>query len=357
MYENNFNLLRLYGAFQVLFQHSLYYIWNHNLESNNPLYILNSIMQQFHGVSIFFLISGFLIFMSYEKHSNIIDYTLNRVLRIYPALYVNIFVSLVILYIFGYLHFNLNFFFWLIAELSIFQFYNIDMFRDFGVGVINGSLWTISVELTFYILLPTLVFIYKRNIFIFIVILMLSFLVWRYDIVSNHNLIYNKIIHISILPHLFVFMIGMIFYKYFDSFQKYIEDKFLIWFLVYLLFFYIPHDVNLYISIIYYIIKWTLFAFVVFSFAFSWRGASYKLLKGNDYTYGIYIYHMLIVNIFVELGLIRDTKYLVYIILLSVLMGVLSWFFVEKPFLRLKKHSLFSEKNKKENSETVNTKF
>jgi peptidoglycan/LPS O-acetylase OafA/YrhL len=115
---------------------------------------------------------------------------------------------------------------------------------------------------------------------------------------------------------------------------------------------------NFHKFIIYFIIKWSLFSLVVFSFAFSWRELSYKLLKGNDYTYGIYIYHMLIINIFVTMGFVGDIKYLIYIILLSILFGILSWYLIEKPFLKLKKHSLFNElKNKKENSETVNTKF
>jgi peptidoglycan/LPS O-acetylase OafA/YrhL len=358
MYKNNFNLLRLYGAFQVLLQHSLYYLSNDNSREDNYTFFIGNLMQQFHGVAIFFLLSGFLIFMSYDKHPNIVDYTINRVLRIYPALYVNIFVSLVILYIFGYLYFDFEFFSWFIVQITMFQFYNIEMFRGFGVGVINGSLWTISLELSFYILLPILVFIYNRNILLIIIIFISSFLLWIYDIYSNHSIIYNRLLHISIIPHLFIFMIGMIYYKYFNTLQRYIKDKFLIWILLYLLFLCISNDMNFHKFIIYFIIKWSLFSLVVFSFAFSWRELSYKLLKGNDYTYGIYIYHMLIINIFVTMGFVGDIKYLIYIILLSILFGILSWYLIEKPFLKLKKHSLFNElKNKKENSETVSTKF
>jgi peptidoglycan/LPS O-acetylase OafA/YrhL len=41
-----------------------------------------------------------------------------------------------------------------LAQLSIVQFYNPDFLRGYGVGVLNGSLWTISVELQFYVMLP-----------------------------------------------------------------------------------------------------------------------------------------------------------------------------------------------------------
>ena len=62
MYKNNFNLLRLYGAFQVLLQHSLYYLSNDNSREDNYTFFIGNLIQQFHGVTIFFLLSCFLIF-------------------------------------------------------------------------------------------------------------------------------------------------------------------------------------------------------------------------------------------------------------------------------------------------------
>jgi peptidoglycan/LPS O-acetylase OafA/YrhL len=287
--------------------------------------------------------------MSYDKNPNLKEYAKNRILRIYPALIVNIFLGVLILYYFGFIKFNSEFYKWLIAQLSIVQFYNAEMFRDFGVGVINGSLWTISVELTFYILLPILFILFKKSRktigFIFVV----SFLLWLYDIDSNKEIFLNKLLHTTIAPYLFVFIIGIGFYKYNNKIMKFIDNKFLIWFIVFIFYNGCIYIFDLDKNIFLYIFQWTIFSFMIFSFAFSFKGASQTLLKGNDFTYGIYIYHMLVINIFVQLHLVGSMKYLGLVLLISIILGILSWYIIEQPFLRLKKHSLFKELHKYSN--------
>ena len=351
MYENNFNLLRIYGAFQVLIQHSVYHLYiNHTVEVgkiDNWVTSFNGFLQNFHGVAIFFLISGFLISMSYEKHPDLGDYIKNRVLRIYPALYVNFLISILVLYLFGVLDLDFEFLMWVTAQVTFFQFYNLSAIHDFGTGVINGSLWTVSVELMFYMLLPILFYIYKKSRYIIVLISILSFSLWVYDVFSSHDSFLNKLLHISIIPHLFVFIIGMGFYRYFDYLKQYIEDKFIWWFILYLLLIYTSSLLETDELILFFIFKWLIFSFMIFSLAFSFRGLSDRILHKNDYTYGIYIYHMIVINIFVELNLKGEVSYLFYLIAISTLLGILSWHFVEKPMLRLKNHSIFIERNKK----------
>ncbi len=43
---------------------------------------------------------------------------------------------------------------WIVAQLSIDQFYNPAFMRQYGTGSLNASTWTISVELQFYLGLP-----------------------------------------------------------------------------------------------------------------------------------------------------------------------------------------------------------
>ena len=351
MYENNFNLLRIYGAFQVLIQHSVYHLYiNHTVEVekiDNWVTSFNGFLQNFHGVAIFFLISGFLISMSYDKHPHLGEYIKNRVLRIYPALYVNFLISILVLYLFGVLDLDFEFFMWVTAQVTFFQFYNLSAIHDFGTGVINGSLWTVSVELMFYMLLPILFYIYKKSRYLIVLISILSFSLWVYDVSSSHDSFLNKLLHISIIPHLFVFIIGMGFYRYFDYLKQYIEDKFIWWFILYLLLIYTSSLLGTDEFILFFIFKWLIFSFMIFSLAFSFRGLSDRILHKNDYTYGIYIYHMIVINIFVELNLKGEVSYLFYLIAISTLLGILSWHFVEKPMLRLKNHSIFIERNKK----------
>ena len=294
---NNFNLLRLLAALQVVYTHSL----EHLNITNEYLMSFGHFIAYFPGVPVFFLISGYLITMSYDKNSDIKEYSKNRALRIIPGLYVNFFIGVVILWYFNQFNgVSLNSILpWIVAQLTLFQFYNPEFIRDFGVGVINGSLWTISVELVFYIILPFLyVFLKKDFTKRFILLMILSFIFYFYITnISTKTLIYEKLIGVSIMPYLFYFLIGLFMYKYKDILMKYLENKVIIFAFIYGAVVYLSID-----NFIYLIFKQFIFSLFIFSFIFSYKSLSYKLMKHNDFTYGIYIYHMLIVNVFVQIG-------------------------------------------------------
>lgn len=313
----------------------------------------------FAGVPIFFSISGFLIAMSFDRNNSIKRYLWNRFLRIYPALWMCFLFSVFLLFIFGFLTkewTNINLYLW-----SIFQFsgYTVGMhvleksiFANYGVGEVNGSLWTIPIEIQFYFILPFLLYTKIKNA--------------RYSIVflacGASLFVYNKVIYLwairevspqllmlyfSVLPHLFSFLLGTLFYLNFESLKRYIDGKFHIWFLLYVFirivyrYFgvveYYPMEQNIGLLLIYRIAL----VFMIMSFAFSFRSLSKKLLKGNDISYGFYIYHMLVVNAFVYLGYYGDYRYTVLAFLISIILGLCSWLFVEKQMLKLKYRSLF----------------
>jgi peptidoglycan/LPS O-acetylase OafA/YrhL len=344
---NNFNLLRLFAAIQVVLGHSTTHLLKDFGGDLTGFWTVLSLLHYLPGVPIFFLLSGFLISMSYDKNNNLKNYTVNRILRIYPALYVNIIVGLFILSYFGFLEFNSELIGWILAQISIVQFYNPEMFRGFGVGVINGALWTISVELIFYIVLPIIFYLWKKHKSVILISFFISYLLWNYDISSDKEIFYNKLLHVTIIPYLFMFLLGAIFYRYHENLKKIIDGRFIWWFILFviseLLTNYFISDSGVVINII----KWIIFSFMIFSFAFSFKYLSNFLIRRNDFTYGIYIYHMLIINVFVHLKMVGDMKYIAYVLALTITAGVISWFFIEKPFLRLKSHSIFNETRKK----------
>ena len=347
MKNNNFDLLRLFAAIQVVFIHSFHHLFDDfGYKLNDSVIFFKEAITFIPGVPIFFLISGFLISLSYEKNPNIKDYITNRVLRIYPALYINILISFIILYHFNFVTFDFTFFGWLIAQMSIVQFYNAEMFRGFGVGVINGSLWTISVELCFYIALPIIFFLFKKSRWIIIFFFIISFTLWVYDITSDKDIFYNKLLHVTIVPYFFLFLIGVCFYKYFEKIKYLIENNFLAWVVCFAIFNMGINYLHVELNILLYLVKWIIFSFMVFSFAFSYNTLSRKLLKGRDYTYGIYIYHMLIINVFVYFNFVAEIKYFLYVFFSTIALGAFSWHLIEKPFLKMKKHSLFNELHK-----------
>ena len=147
---NNFDLIRLLAAFQVALKHALYHL------DFFPDYLEN-IIDIFPGVPIFFFISGFLIYRAFEKNCekdfHLYNFFLNRCLRLYPSLFCCFIFSCVILISTGYLatagpKFQ-DLLAWSFTSLTMFQFYNPEFLREFGVGAINGSLWSISVEIQF----------------------------------------------------------------------------------------------------------------------------------------------------------------------------------------------------------------
>lgn len=79
-------------------------------------------------------------------------------------------------------------------------------------------------------------------------------------------------------------------------------------------------------------------AVTVISLAYTFPTMAKKLLKGNDISYGVYIYHALIINILVSLGLTHRGGSVFVVWVGAYIMGYLSWILVERRFLRKKRH-------------------
>ncbi len=338
MRPNNFDLLRLVAAISVLFFHA-----THRLNIDIHHYAA-SFFKYIPGIPIFFFISGFLISLSYKNTLNIKNYIRNRLMRIYPALYVCLFLSISFVIYIGYLDISIlntqKFWIWIATQMSFVQFYNPEFLRGYGTGVLNGSLWTISVELQFYFLVP---FLYKylmikknKNKTLFFLIILFSILNIMHHTLGNpidfrtQSSLY-KLLYVSFVPWFYMFLIGVFFQENFDKFKILTEMPIII--------------KSIYIIIVLYIynlfslnpITFFLFATVIYIMVYSFRNTSNILLKGNDYSYGIYIYHAVVINYFIYLDYTKELKYLIYILLISFILALFSWHIIEKPILSIKK--------------------
>ena len=156
--ENNFDLLRLLAALQVVIAHSVDHTGIHErLTGTSSIAFEAFIMLP--AVPIFFVISGFLINASFERSpGNLRGYFWRRALRIFPALWLAVILGLGTVAWGGYLQKEFvsssTFVAWLVAQTTVFQFWNPEHFRGFGMGVVNAALWTISVELQYYFFVP-----------------------------------------------------------------------------------------------------------------------------------------------------------------------------------------------------------
>ncbi|WP_299764738.1 acyltransferase [uncultured Dokdonia sp.] len=346
---NNFDLIRLLAAIQVVLFHSY-----EHLQIKAPAFKFLSafFLEFFPGVAIFFFISGFLIYASFDRNKQYLKkYFKNRVLRIFPALWICLIITIILLVLDFPGKWN-NFFEqshiieWFFAQSSLFQFYTPDELRYWGVGTPNGSLWTITVEFQFYLVIPFLYYFinkFKNSLIPLALILIVSIAVNFYIGTIPNEYLTRKLGAVFVLPYLYYFLIGVGFYIHWNKIKTLFENTFLKWFILYLVFMYITKSwldfdtASYWIKSPLNIIASLLLAGVTFSAAFTKGTISSRILKGNDISYGIYIYHMLVVNFMVERGLEGNTIYIFIVLLMTIILATFSWKFIEKPALSFKK--------------------
>ncbi len=145
--NNNLEWLRLVFAVQVIAEHTAEHL---GLE-------FPEIIKRFPGVPAFFFVSGFLIYTSYLNAPGRC-YFENRFLRLFPGLTLVTFgAAMVALVAHGWRDLFENFHLyalWALAQTTLGQAYNPPLFRDVGIGVLNGALWTITTEILFYLAVP-----------------------------------------------------------------------------------------------------------------------------------------------------------------------------------------------------------
>jgi peptidoglycan/LPS O-acetylase OafA/YrhL len=328
---NNFDLLRFIFASIVFFVHSRALSLTPELEYTQ--YLSSSM-----AVKSFFIVSGFLIFMSYEGSSNLTQYISKRIRRIYPG-YLFVILSCAFL---GVLFSSLDFRDYFTVDWLKYVFFNTlflnflkpdlpGLFQDNILSAVNGALWTLKIEVMFYISVPLIVIAIKKYgvppIFISLYFLSLSyqFLInlWGGSLAAELG---------RQLPGQLVYFISWAaIYYYKDLFKKYY--LFLLTFAS--LFFLIPsfsymsffEPIALAIIILY------------FSLIFPYLG---NFTKYGDFSYGIYILHFPILQALVQLGLFNSNPYLAFCLaLILVLVGAfLLWHLVEKHFLQKSSHYL-----------------
>jgi len=360
-HHNNFDLLRLFAASQVAFIHIGDEL---HIEFSAWLLSVRHNLDYFPGVPIFFVISGFLISASLDRNPNLRNYAINRVLRIYPALWTSTLLTLLMLTVFGNRIWAAiqtsgdNSFFivakWLIAQFSFAQFYNPAVFRaNFGIGHLNGSLWTIPVELQFYLALPLLAPLLWRglstlqqNVRLIGATLLLFALSWLFvnyhDEINSVSVKLAFLIRLSLLPYLYIFMLGIILQRNQASLARMLNGKGLYWLSVYLVVAFIVSRYDQKLQNIYTsnLLLMTLLSVTVVSLAFTVRNLANRLLQGNDISYGTYIYHGIVLNLAFELGFTRSISVFVVVLFVSYLLAVVSWLLVEQPALGLKRSPL-----------------
>ena len=337
---NNFNFIRLIASIMVVFSHSFYIF---SKQSKDPLHVISGGVYTFGnvGVYIFLIVSGYLISQSIQNSTSIINFIWRRIIRIFPALWVMILISVFFLgplitndSIYNYFESKGNYQF--LKNLFLFipnNFKIPSVFNLNPIGTFNGCLWTIAYEVFFYILL---VVVFMSSLFKFRFILLFQWLLFVIiqfylgDKIYIYSYTSPLLLNLNI-EHCFRLLIffesGVIIYLFKDIFDsKHFIFKYLILSFLTCVFFQVSNltiDLILPPFIIYFSISNNKFSFVE---------------KYGDYSYGIYLYGYIVQQFIVSRKIEFMNEYFLFLfsIISTLVLAYFSWNYIEKPSLKLK---------------------
>lgn len=332
--NNIFDILRLWAILQVTVGHL-----GQHLQVQLPTYV--DILFRFPGVVVLFAISGFLVTASFDRLGSDTggrkEYVKRRFCRIFPGLWVSIIVSSVC--IFWCYNIKPNFsqgLVYVVTQFSGCNFYTGGWLRGYGVGAPNGSLWTICIELQFY---AFIMFVWKwlkdQKISIWLIWISCGSII---NVISEKwggmsESILHKLFTVTLFPYLYMFLLGAMAYRYLQSFIELVR-KYRLALLIGLVG--LTYLGNQYVVAGEYVNILSGISLACLTCVMAYV-PGYCIRLPIDISYGIYLYHMIIVNVLVELGMTGRMEYFIAALVGSVACGVISWYGVEKRWLKRKK--------------------
>jgi len=350
---NCFDFLRLFAALAVVIGHSTHhlgiaFLW---VQPDSRWWFRD-------GVTLFFIISGHLIYRSAERCIQegrpVYQFYTNRLLRVAPAIWFYLAVTTVAVFALGILSLRVagssQFLGWFWSTVFLVPVYHPAIWHGIGSGEVNGSLWTIPVECSFYVIVPVLAwFAAKRsfNVMItvtaFVAVIGLA-VAWKLDVPRSETL-EGKLYNITFLPYLWYFTLGIFWYRFWPKFPK---TKSLVGsaFVAYIVARFTMQGFNEAGEFLAYLgaIVWG----IPFSYVVMWIGYKGPIVLSRftdrigDLSFGVYIWHMVVINAV----LIYGTRLIdapganpflhLLVVVVSLTIATVSWRLVEKPALKLK---------------------
>jgi peptidoglycan/LPS O-acetylase OafA/YrhL len=332
--ENNFDALRLAFACIVFLFHAC------ALSQRAELAALGRWLAPGIAVKGFFVVSGYLVYMSCERSQSLRHYFEKRIRRLYPA-YCTVILAGVIAGAFfsdaaladylwsgataKYLAANLAFANFLAPRLP-------GLFADNPIQAVNGALWTLKIEVMYYLLVPAIWSVARRTsavvtlpaLYALSVIYSLTMMHW-WDV--SHDPIY-MVLQRQLPGALTYFVSGAFFYCYRKALEKYLPALALPALLVFF-------SDNIVVRLVFEPIA--LAAIVVYL----GTGTRYagNVCRYGDFSYGIYIVHFPILQMLIVSGLFRHA-YLGLALAAGLVLAAafVLWHTIEKPFLSRSSH-------------------
>ena len=158
--KNGVNFIRYVFAYALI-------IFHYNILSGHDVFWL---LQGGYRIKAFFILTGFLTFYSYFKHPGAKEFAKRRFKRLVPS-----YVFTVLLCFFGCSLLSENSFAeyftssqsyrYLVANLTFLNFLGPDLpgvFTQNESQAVNGSLWTMKIDIMFYVTVPFLYYLFRK---------------------------------------------------------------------------------------------------------------------------------------------------------------------------------------------------
>jgi peptidoglycan/LPS O-acetylase OafA/YrhL len=326
--KNSFDFLRFFFAFIIFLSHLS------ELSNSNSLLFLSNFTNSAIAVKGFFVISGFLVAKSYRNTPSLKNYFIKRAKRILPAyifviLFATIFLSLISNYNFyDYFRVLLTYQYvgWNIIFLNFVHPCLPGVFENNLLCAVNGSLWTLKVEEGFYVVLPIIFYLITKFKKPFIVLLSIYVLSVAYFYLFQFH--FNKPLFAKQLPgYLSYFVVGLFLFLNFTHLIKYKLKIVIIASSILLLSNYFSSNTNIFYP--------AALGSLVIAAAYSLPFLN-NFGKYGDFTYGLYIYHFPIIQLFKQYDLFEKYNPFLMsflILLITFIFALSSWFLIEKRFL------------------------
>jgi peptidoglycan/LPS O-acetylase OafA/YrhL len=337
--QNNFGFLRLFFALLVIFSHSPEAI-DGNRHRELLVRIFGTMSLGDLAVDGFFMISGYLILMSYQHSSTLKSFLVKRILRIYPGFVVAyifcFFCVIPLAQSFEFLFENHNAWFWF---KSFFRMLVLDpayvegVFDKTPFPYLDSPMWTIKYEFFCYLMVPLLFYFLKGNVKFYAAIFLSLLIGAHLASIYQQDFILPKPIDLqltSVLRLVSSFLMGSIFYL--------LRDK-IVFNPLYTLMSIICIIGLLFSQGLSHVGLTTFGAYLLFNFALNYKSNFLsKVGTKVDLSYGIYLYAWPIQNLMIQHNsAISATKLTLITILLSSILAFISWTFIEKPFMNMKR--------------------
>lgn len=327
--DNCFDIIRYYLSFIVVFAHFSI------LSGANKF---NWITSSGEAVSGFFILSGFLVYYSFMKKPQLNDYIKKRARRILPP-----YIFIVFLCFIGGLFLSTmtvseyftypQLYKYIVSNVCFLNFLEPclpGVFTDNIMPAVNGSLWTMKVEVMLYASVPISFYFFKRwNKKIVLLLIFAISISYRecfeylYDITNND---FYLILGRQMVSQLVYFYSGTAILMFFDKFQRNIKILLPCALLIYL--FKSEFIVFEYLSPF-------AFAIIIIGIAYNFRYLNF-IGKYSNVAYGIYLFHFPVIQTILHYK-IHEYSFslaLALSVFLTIALAIFSWNFIEKPFMR-----------------------